>query len=155
MSMDSGSLVAWLTLLLLAVNAVFFWIYLQETKKIRIANEAQLEAQIRPALDVDPSKPSDLNIVNVGKGPALSIGFSLRDSGADVDWSAAPEGPQYCRGPLAPDQCASTWLNSGGELTLFSKSIQVRYQSLSGKQYATMVDFNQFAVFQSTRLFAR
>jgi len=43
--MHSGSLVDWLTLLLLVVNAVLVWRYLQETKKIRIANEAQLEAQ--------------------------------------------------------------------------------------------------------------
>jgi hypothetical protein len=43
--MHTGSLVDWLTLLVLSVNARFIWLYLKKTNKIRIANEAQLEAQ--------------------------------------------------------------------------------------------------------------
>ena len=57
--MHSGSLVDWLTLVvsavntvLLVVNACFVWQYVQETTKIRVVNEAQLEGQIRPAIVV-------------------------------------------------------------------------------------------------------
>ena len=50
--MHTGSFVDWLTFLVLSLNARLIWLYLKETNKIRIANEAQLEAQIRPAIAV-------------------------------------------------------------------------------------------------------
>jgi len=75
--MDGASVVGWLTLLLLAVNAVLVWMYLRETKKIRIANEAQLEAQISPAIVVrNGGAPLGLELVKLGKGPALHRSIS-------------------------------------------------------------------------------
>ena len=101
--MDSGSLVAWVTVLLLAVNAVLVWMYLGETKKIRIANEAQLEAQLMPAVVVRHVGSQALQLVNVGKGPALHIKLSAADRGslgARGQVSIADEIPYLEPGPL-------------------------------------------------------
>src|SRR5258708_2238369 len=82
--MDCRSLVGWLTLLLLAVNAVLVWMYLQETSKIRMPNEAQLEGQISPAIVVrNKGAPDGLELVNLGKGPALHLRLSATERGSN------------------------------------------------------------------------
>ena len=144
--MDSGSLVGWLTLLLLAVNAVFVWLYLQETRKIRIANEAQLDAQISPAIVVrNKGAPNGLELVNLGKGPALHLRLSATERGS--------KGRRELN-RLRPDV---GFIESGGaELTniltqgsvgsypsLNGLSFQCQYTSLSGRTYFTVVDFDK------------
>jgi hypothetical protein len=56
--MHTGSMVEWFSfvvavgnLIVLTVTAVFVYQYLRETERIRVANEAQLEAQIRPEVE--------------------------------------------------------------------------------------------------------
>jgi hypothetical protein len=145
--MDSASLVGWLTLLLLAVNAVLVWLYLGETKKIRIANEAQLEAQISPAvvvrLESFSGGISRLALVNLGKGPALHLRLSATVRGSigkrELDRLTADIGFIEVNGKYP-----TNILTQGGTInTLDGQSFQCQYMSLSGRTYFTVVDFDR------------
>ncbi|MGO9403648.1 MAG: hypothetical protein ACLPVW_09275 [Terriglobales bacterium] len=143
--MDSGSLVAWVTVLLLAVNAVLVWMYLGETKKIRIANEAQLEAQLMPAVVVRHVGSQALQLVNVGKGPALHIKLSAADRGslgARGQVSIADEIPYLEPGPLTTSIPVRT--QGAGIGALNGRSLQCEYVGLSGRTYWTVADFDKF-----------
>ena len=72
--MHTGSFVDWLTLLVLSMNARLIW-HRKETNKIRIANEAQLEAQIRPAIAVRFSSLQELELVNLGRDRHFKSGY--------------------------------------------------------------------------------
>jgi hypothetical protein len=143
--MDSGSLVAWLTLLLLAVNAVFVWLYLQETKKIRIANEDQLEGQIRPAIVVhnDPAGRG-LELVNLGAGPALHLKLckTERGSGPKSDLDRLPDEIGFLE--VGGTALTGTRTQGGGIVALNGRSLQCEYTSLSGRTYWTVADFDKF-----------
>jgi hypothetical protein len=69
-------------LLVLSANARFIWLYLKETNKIRISNEAQLEAQIRPAVVVRVGPLQELELINLGKEPALHVRLSVVERGS-------------------------------------------------------------------------
>ena len=146
--MHTGSFVDWLTLLVLSVNARFIWLYLKETNKIRIANEAQLEAQIRPAIAVRFGSLQELELVNLGKGPALQVRLSAIERGStgkrDLDSLAddielieagAKQVGTSVRTTGAPPVAPSTCLLKG-------RSLQCQYSSLSGHTYWTVVDFD-------------
>jgi len=141
----SGSLTDWITIALLAGNAVFVWFYLCETRKIRITNEAQLEAQMMPAVVVHPdTRDRNIALVNVGKGPALHIKLSATERGSagrrgldrmDDDIVFLQPGEQ----PLL----TSTRTQGAGLNVLNGRSLQCEYTSLSGRTYWTVVDFNK------------
>jgi hypothetical protein len=71
-----ASLVDWLGLLLSAITVILVGLYLRETNRIRIATEAQLEAQIAPAIVVRVQPDGELQFVNLGSGPALAAYLS-------------------------------------------------------------------------------
>jgi len=139
--MDSGSLVAWLTLLFLAVNAGFVWMYLQETKKIRIASEAQLEAQIRPALTLVVPDQESLWVSNIGSGSALNLRL-VRTKVELVDWEAESNFGDWAKGAAVPvDQRLYTGAMVGFVGNLQGERLHLIYESLSGKMYASVVTF--------------
>jgi hypothetical protein len=144
--MDGASLVGWLTLLLLAVNAVLVWMYLRETKKIRIANEAQLEAQISPAIVVRNSgAPLGLELVNLGKGPALHLRLSATERGSIGKRELNRLRPDI--GFIEAGGTEVTNIQAQGRVgnypTLDGLSFQCQYTSLSGRTYFTVVDFDK------------
>jgi hypothetical protein len=135
--------------LLLASAFLLAW-YLYETYRMRVATEAQLEAQIRPAVAVRVRNPPDsLLLVNVGKGPALNLALSPAERGS--------EGSRDCSEREA-FVIPSTFLAEGGEgfsgirtqpqpglggvPVLNGRSLQCQYTSLSGRTYWTVVDFD-------------
>ncbi len=77
-----ASLVDWLGLLLSAITVILVWLYLRETNRIRIATEAQLEAQIAPAFVVRVQPDGELQFVNLGSGPALHVRLSATERGS-------------------------------------------------------------------------
>jgi hypothetical protein len=150
--MGSGPLVSWLTALLLALNAFLVWRYLKETQQIRITNEAQLEAQTRPAIVVRIASQNELEFINLGKGPALHVRISATERGSsakplldrlvdDVDFieaggKRAGTGIRTTSpGPVAPVVPVGSVLNG--------TSLQCQYTSLSGRSYWTVVDFDR------------
>lgn len=147
---------------LLLASAVLIGWYLYETRRMRKASEKQvnesqalvrasqeqLEAQIMPAIAVHVrGSPYGLELVNVGKGPALGVILS-----------AAIRGAAGTRGldRLADDDIA--FIKAGGEQAisvrtqpvtglggvpaLNGRSLQCQYMSLSGRTYWTVVDFD-------------
>lgn len=84
--MCAATLLPWLNFIVLFLTLVCVALYLSETRAIRIANEAQLEAQIRPALTVG-SKGAGLGMFNVGNGAALNLQI-VRTKGEEIDWAA-------------------------------------------------------------------
>jgi hypothetical protein len=156
--MNYGSLTDWITIGLLAANAVLVWLYLRETRKMRIASEEQLEAQVRPAVVVHPdTRDRYIAIVNVGKGPALHIKLSATERGSankrgldgmDDDIVFLQPGEQPV---VTTIRTQGTGLN-----VLSGRSLQCEYKSLSGRTYWTVVDFNKVdnARLLATRLYS-
>jgi hypothetical protein len=85
-----ASLVDWLGLLLSAITVILVGLYLRETNRIRIATEAQLEAQIAPAIVVRVQPDGELQFVNLGSGPALHVRLSATERGS----TGRPDGRQ-------------------------------------------------------------
>lgn len=146
--MHTGSFVDWLTLLVLSVNAGFIWLYLKETNKIRIANEAQLEAQIRPAIVLRVGPLQELELINLGKGPALQVRLSAieRGSTGKRDLDSLADDIELIE---AGGKQVATSLRTTGTLPvdpstciLKGRSLQCQYSSLSGHTYWTMADFD-------------
>lgn len=146
--MHTGSFVDWLTLLVLSVNARFIWLYLKETNKIRIANEAQLEAQIRPAIVLRVGPLQELELINLGKGPALQVRLSAIERGltGKRDPDSLADDIELIE---AGGKQVATSLRTTGTLpvdpstcTLKGRSLQCQYSSLSGHTYWTMADFD-------------
>jgi hypothetical protein len=161
----------WLQVGLLAVNAGFFYKYLRETKLMREAAEKQvaksqdlvetaqkqvaaaqkqLEAQIRPAVAVRIY--GGLRLANVGSGPALNLRMHAlaRDAPVEIIWAGNStfaqnlEGSFICaqQGQIPPDQLLDTRAGAdffGGDQR---QILQIVYQSLSGKDYASIVEFD-------------
>ena len=93
--------------ILLLASAILIGLYLYETYRMRVAAEAQLEAQIRPAVAVRVrNAPESLLLVNVGKGPALNLTLSPAERGS--------EGSRECAERETFD-VALTFIAEGGE----------------------------------------
>jgi hypothetical protein len=143
--MHYGNLPDWIAIALLTVNAVLVWRYLRETRKIRIASEEQVEAQMMPAVVIHPhSRDYQIALINVGKGPALHIKLSATERGSagkreldrmDDDIVFLLPGEQ----PLP----TSIRTQGAGLNVLSGRSLQCEYTSLSGRTYWTVIDFNK------------
>ena len=140
----------------LIVTARFVWRYLQETERLRIAAQQQvgaasdqLEAQIRPALvvHVRPA-PYSLELVNVGKGPALDLVLSPAQRGSagafeTSDQEAFDDDIAFLEVSGRNMTGVRTQPVAGhGGPTLAGRSLQCQYKSLSGRTYWTVVDFD-------------
>jgi hypothetical protein len=135
---------------LLLASAILIGWYLYETRRMRVAAEAQLEAQIRPAVAVRVRNPPEsLLLVNVGKGPALNLTLSPAERGSEGSRkcaeretfdvpitfvAAAGEGVSGIRTQAQPGLAGVPVLNG--------RSLQCQYTSLSGRTYWTVVDFD-------------
>lgn len=142
-------LVDWLDLILSAITVILVWLYLRETNRIRIATEAQLEAQIAPAIVVRVQPDGELQFINLGSGPALDVRLSATERGSagrpdldrltkDIDFvekQGAAGGTGIRTTPSLPELPAAMVLNG--------RSLQCQYSSLSGRTYWTVVDFDR------------
>jgi hypothetical protein len=137
--------------LVLAVTACFVWKYLQATEGLRkevqrqvtVAND-QLEAQIGPAIVVrHGSGGRGLELVNVGKGPALHVRLSATDRG-----SAGKAGLDLLVDEIGFVEVGGSWptiirTQGVGVGVLNGRSLQCEYKSLSGRTYWTVADFDK------------
>jgi hypothetical protein len=143
-----ASIAAFGQVVVLIATAVFVWRYLQETAELRrtaqqqvaLANE-QLEAQIKPALIVEFTTAAFLCVSNVGSG----TGFNLRLVKTKVeliDWAAESNFGIGARGrAVAVGHPVDTAEPRGSVGTLKGEHLQLFYESLSGKTYASVVMF--------------
>jgi hypothetical protein len=140
--------------LVLVVTAAFVWSYLRETTRLRRAAETQIEAQMRPALEVVVNiAAAEMWLQNLGTGPALGLRLSRLLSNTDVDWNADDVGD-----PLAQSfvEAGKRSMSSMGTLGFGPEvCLQVLYTSLSGREYATVVDFPQPGVGGRTRFIVK
>jgi hypothetical protein len=144
-----ASLVDWFGLLLSGITVILVGLYLRETNRIRIATEAQLEAQIAPAIVVRVQPDGELQFVNLGSGPALHVRLSATERGStgtpdldrlrnDIDFiekQGDARGTGIRTTPSVPELPAAMALNG--------RSLQCQYSSLSGRTYWTVVDFDR------------
>lgn len=137
-----------LSLGVVGLTAYFVWRYLLETQRIREANEAQLEAQIAPAIIVR-SVVGVIELLNLGNGPALHVRLSAAERGStgnlnldrlidDIDFIEA-RGNARNTGILATPGVPET----PRDKVLNGRSLQCQYLSLSGRTYWTVVDFDR------------
>jgi hypothetical protein len=145
--------------LLFASAGLIAW-YLYETRKMRkaaeeqvrqsqalvSASQEQLEAQIRPAV-VARRHPELMRtiLVNEGKGIAVDLQLTVADIGTPTDWNSSVSFPSPMNGcplGLGVDLGDSdTHVAAHGFFN--RKALQIRYRSLSGKGYSTIVDFDE------------
>lgn len=113
----------------------------EASQKQLAASLAQTEAQIRPAVSV--KLQGGVQLQNVGNGTAVNVAFSVvEDLGGEINWGL--------RGNILSEVVAS-YLEPGedpnrrailGDRRLGPDTgLQLRYQSLSGKKYASLVTF--------------
>ena len=147
----------------LIITARFVWRYLDETQKMRKAAENQVgksqelvraaqqqlaasltqtESQIRPAVAV--RLQGGIQLQNVGNGTAVNVALSLIDLDVEgeINWEL--------RSNILSEVVAS-YLERGEDpnrrATLADqqfgprRGLQLRYQSLSGRKYASLITF--------------
>jgi hypothetical protein len=130
---------------LLLISAVLVAGYLVETRRLRIASQkqvdisqAQLEAQIRPALVV--RMRGTLHVANVGAGSALNV--TLMEAGAadQIAWDAQFKSGTRLEGiTIAPANEEDSGLRDQGSAR---PPLHLKYESLSGKVYASVIEFD-------------
>jgi hypothetical protein len=149
--------------LLLAVNAVFVWEYLRETAAIRKTAQGQLkvsqfqvslsqqqvEAQIRPALTVRPY--GSLKLVNVGNGAALNLRLVEAQENSPILWDVVSNISQDLSGAfvsVAESAVENAHLRDALIPSNYfaqrpGQTLQLIYESLSGKKYASVIEFSR------------
>jgi hypothetical protein len=129
---------------LLLASAVLIACYLYETRRMRKAAEAQVEAAFRPAVIVlhVGSLESSPTLENIGNGPAMEISWALSDS--DFSGNVAflqPDHREYLGIPgMKPLYEAGSRAESSGRSSL--ACIKCSYRSLSGKRYFSISTFS-------------
>ncbi len=141
---DPARAVLWTALQaeLLLLSAFLIGWYLIETRKLRIAAQQQAEAQFRPALEL-LGVEGRLWLQNLGTGPALDLRVSFTPQGSAVNWDA--EGSTNLThafvpaGGKSPDYIFDLGPRELGP----QKGIHLVYGSLSGRLYASVIDFTE------------
>jgi hypothetical protein len=129
--------------LLLASAFLIAW-YLCETRKMRKAAEAQVEAAFRPSVIVwhVGSLESSPTLENIGNGPAMEVSWALSDS--DFSGNVAflqQDHREYLGIPgMKPVYEAGSRAESSGRSSLVF--IKCSYRSLSGKRYFSTSTFS-------------
>lgn len=105
----------------------------------------QLEAQVRPALTVI-RRGTTLHVVNIGNGPALNLQLvrgrdqTVFSASAKVDTNFGPMVRGSCIAP-GESQAKDTYEPcSIGQIR--GEDLQLVYESLSGKRYISMIEFD-------------
>ncbi len=165
-------LAGWAQVLVLIVTAVFVWLYLRETERLRNTGQEQvkasqsqvgaayeqltaireqtavaqdqLEGQIRPAIVVRLIVGAQgLRLINLGNGPALHIKLSPTDRGS------GPK-PDLDRFPdeigfieVGGSTPTDVRAQGAGITALNGRSLQCQYTSLSGGTHWTVADFDK------------
>jgi hypothetical protein len=146
---------------LLLLSAGLIGWYLFETRRIRIATRdqvdrsqelvraaaQQLETQIRPALVVYRDSYF-VGLVNVGNGPALNLRTHEEGRDAAIKWSGNSTFSQKVEGRFVAVERSEN--NSSGVIledrNHFAgenrKLLHVIYESLSGKSYGSVIEFD-------------
>jgi hypothetical protein len=159
-SVAPSSLTDWFQVALLLINACLVLWYVRMTQGILRTSQAQVEAQIRPALVVMPpsSNAPWALIMNIGSGPAMDVHFRRRPLHAEVDWDAPQDSSmQYVSGFIKAGDAPELGANlEAPELRdeNAGKCWQITYRSLSNTHYATMIDFSSTGGLIDTPRFA-
>jgi hypothetical protein len=146
----------------LIVTARFVWRYLDETQKMRKAAENQVgksqelvkaaqqqlaaslmqtESQIRPAVSV--RLQGGIQLQNVGNGTAVDVAFSLVDlDDGEINWELSPNRlSEIVASYLEPGEDPNRRVAIADRRFGPDIGLQLRYQSLSGRKYASLITF--------------
>jgi hypothetical protein len=174
-------LLPWLQLFVNSLAAFLIFLYLVETYRLRVASrdqvsesrrlvalsEAQLEAQIRPAVVArvqDPNGQKSIEVLNIGKGAALDVRLSAVPLGSVEQWDGKVSEfeRQWSLSYLAPSGKSETTSvrtrpvpGLGGVPVLGKQSFRCEYRSLSGRTYSTIVEFDDNGVTVVSTQFSR
>ena len=140
--------------LLLFLNLFAVGWYVVETIRLRRVAEQQVEAQMRPALELVLNfRLQRMSLVNLGAGPALDLRVTGIGPNAGVVWDADDDGSGLGHAFVSAGKQAPAEIGTAGFGP--ERSLQVVYASLSGRLFATVVEFPEQGVSGRTRFFAR
>jgi hypothetical protein len=140
--------------LLLFLNLFAVGWYVVETIRLRRAAERQVEAQMRPALELVVNVARrQMSLVNLGAGPALDLRVAGIRPGTEVNWDAVDDGSGLGHAFVSTGAKAPAEVGTAGFGP--ERSLQVVYASLSGRLFATVVEFPEPGVSGRTRFFVR
>jgi hypothetical protein len=145
------TLTDWIQVVLLAVNAGLVYWYVKVTQGIHRTSQAQLEAQIRPALVIRAY--GTLRISNVGAGAAINLKLVQANAGDPIVWKNHQAGPETrLDGRAVASGGQSNEEDSGFPVDHFrsGQALHLLYESLSGKLYASVVQFNDGGPIRTT-----
>jgi hypothetical protein len=129
--------------LLLASAVLIAW-YLHETRKMRKAAEAQVEAAFRPAVIVwhEGSLEESPTLENIGNGPAMEVSWTMSDSNFFGNFAFLPQDQRRQLGMpgMKPVYEAGSRAESSGRSNVVY--IKCSYRSLSGKHYFSTSTFS-------------
>ncbi len=124
--------------LLLLSAGLIAW-YLIETRKMRKAAEAQVEAAFRPAIIISQKGSLDASptLENIGNGPALEVRLTMTDSSYSESVAFLRlNDPRELKMPgMKPVYEAGSRSETSGRPAV--TRIICRYRSLSGKSYSS------------------
>jgi len=126
---------------LLFLSALLIGWYLLETRKMRVAAERQVEAGFRPAVILTFNQTMNLaRVENIGKGPAMEVKWSLKESDLAGTFSYLQQGaPEYL------SKCNDRELFQAAEKTgddVMNVVVHCSYRSLSGHAYSSTATCN-------------
>jgi hypothetical protein len=151
---DPARAVLWTALQaqLLLVSAVLIGLYLFETWKLRVTAQRQAEAQIRPALELVVHVANNaMWFENLGTGPALDLRVSRVLPNANMNWDAADDGSNLSHAFIPAGKRSMGDIGFSPRDFGPNQSLQVVYGSLSGRLYASVIEFNEPATCGRTR----
>ena len=112
--------------------------YVVATSKLVRSSQEQIESQSRPAIVVK-EKGEQLELVNIGNGPALQIEWQLKPSGTAPTFSESQK-PIEALSYLEDGQ--TNFIAVKG-ITLTVKELHCLYRSLSGMRYVSVSAFTE------------
>jgi hypothetical protein len=128
------------------------------SQELVTVSQKQLEAQIRPAIVVRMHRKAQAVVLeNAGNGTAVNLSVAKVDRGASVNWLQTLNLPSPWNGCyVEPGLNGEEWSEGAFNSSFVTNTaLQIRYESLSGTTYATIVDFDETGKPMRTRFYVK
>lgn len=136
----------WLNDVIVLATGVMVWRYVKATTRLVQISEAQLESQTIPVIIADQTAVGTVQLVNIGRGPAIVVEFRLKPPGIAPEFHEG-DGQVDCFSFL---QARETRKILGFDMNAFgNRELHCAYRSISGQRYASVNKFTEKGIFET------